>query len=532
MKPIPNEEERLLEQHLFREEPDADFTLEVMQKLEDVSMVSGEDELQPTKASQKKWFRRTGMAAAVILLLGGAWFAWEQNVMPTKPGVSAVNPPLPNIPVPESLRYFNLTDDYKRLQPLGLYVNPQIEIENEGYTLKIHHVLVDRSQIVMTIEQIAPDGTNAYLISPYDYKVHITDEKGRQAATFVKETNLYQSGYQRWVFQLNDDIPDQVVVRGELESLIAEKAYHEPDDLSKNTLVDWSFQFNLDMTKAKALSIQTPLKDTYTTPEGLQIGLTQMIRTPNGIRLDLDVSLSDELQAKVEAGWDEELEILYHLEIPDTKEYRIFNGSRSGARQAKFRLKDLSQLSGTEGHIQLSEVWDPAYVTLDAKHIRFVLDGYTIPVKQETLMEIDLNHIDSKPVKIQKSNAEIKIDSYSFIPAQNSSNLNKNGRHEASSLLVLEGSAILNYDAEYYEEEHWILTDAEGDIYPFEPSGSEIRMNEKGQAVMDELKISVQGFDLTKGTKLTIKRMINKQDFDDVDWTVDLPSYRSLPWQQ
>ncbi|WP_128100593.1 hypothetical protein [Paenibacillus sp. DCT19] len=70
MKPILNEEERLLEQHLFREEPDADFTLEVMQKLEDVSMVSGEDELQPTKASKKIWFRRTGMAAAVILLLG------------------------------------------------------------------------------------------------------------------------------------------------------------------------------------------------------------------------------------------------------------------------------------------------------------------------------------------------------------------------------------------------------------------------------------------------------------------------------
>ncbi|MEY8744031.1 hypothetical protein AB9M62_32255 [Bacillales bacterium AN1005] len=529
MKPIPNEEERLLEQHLFREEPDADFTLEVMQKLEDVSMVSGEDELQPTKASQKKWFRRTGMAAAVILLLGGAWFAWEQNVVPTKPGVSAVNPPLPNIPVPESLKYFNLADDYKRLQPLGLYVNPQIEIENEGYTLKIHHMLVDRSQIVMTIEQIAPDGTNAYLVTPYSGNIHITDENGHQVATIVKETSLYRAGFQRWIFQLNDDIPDQVVVRGELGHLTAEEYTIGVDKPSEKKTIDWSFQFNLDMTKAKALSIQTPLKNTYTTPEGLQIGLTQMIRTPNGIRLDLDVSLSDELQAKVEAGWDEELEILYHLEIPETKEYRIFNGSRSGARQAKFRLKDLSQLSGTEGHIQLSEAWDPAYVTLDAKHIRFVLDGYTLPVKEEKQVEFDLNQLYRKPVKIKQEGAEYTIHGYSFDPVQGAYDLEKDRKDTEENELVLKASSI---QTGKHTREDWLIVDDVGNEHIIEGVGTEIRVNEKGQSITDNWKMFVRGYDQSKGSKFTLKRTIYKQDFDDVDWTVDLPSYRSLPWQQ
>ncbi|MDQ0658247.1 hypothetical protein [Paenibacillus sp. W2I17] len=44
MKPISKDEDRLWEEHLYHEEPDADFTLKLMQKLDGVSMESGEDE--------------------------------------------------------------------------------------------------------------------------------------------------------------------------------------------------------------------------------------------------------------------------------------------------------------------------------------------------------------------------------------------------------------------------------------------------------------------------------------------------------
>lgn len=43
MKPISKDEDRLWEDHLYREEPDSDFTLKLMQKLDSVSMESGED---------------------------------------------------------------------------------------------------------------------------------------------------------------------------------------------------------------------------------------------------------------------------------------------------------------------------------------------------------------------------------------------------------------------------------------------------------------------------------------------------------
>lgn len=44
MKPISRDEDRLWEEHLYREEPDEDFTLKVMQKLDGVSMERDEDQ--------------------------------------------------------------------------------------------------------------------------------------------------------------------------------------------------------------------------------------------------------------------------------------------------------------------------------------------------------------------------------------------------------------------------------------------------------------------------------------------------------
>ncbi|KAF4323910.1 hypothetical protein G195_001849 [Phytophthora kernoviae 00238/432] len=158
-----------------------------------------------------------------------------------------------------------------------------------------------------------------------------------------------------------------------------------------NTTVGWSFQFNIDMTKAKLMAVEAPMNNTYTTPEGLKLDMTQLVRTPNGTRLDMNVSLDDQLRAKVGEDWAEDMDIMYHIEIPETNEYRIFNESRPNARQAKFRLRDMSRLSeNNDGEMKLSETWDPAYVTVDAKKIRFVLDGYTIPVWEEKSVEVDL----------------------------------------------------------------------------------------------------------------------------------------------
>lgn len=75
------------------------------------------------------WMRRTGIAAAaVVILAGGAWLAFDRTAEPAQPTVNAVDQRLPDIPVPEEIRSAYLTDDYKRLKPLDLVINPNIQI--------------------------------------------------------------------------------------------------------------------------------------------------------------------------------------------------------------------------------------------------------------------------------------------------------------------------------------------------------------------------------------------------------------------
>lgn len=234
--------------------------------------------------------------------------------------MSAVDrPPLPNMPVPEALKYSYFADDYKRLKPLGLVVNPDININDQGYTLKIEDVLVDRSHMVMTMQQTTPDGLGLSRSLSAMGRIHVTDEEGRQVATLARDTRTKGSVTERLLFQFHDEIPDQVVVRGELRNLNV-GSYYDYEKKSyedREVTVDWSFQFNIDMTKAKSLAVENSMDNTYTTPEGLKFDMTQLVRTPNGTRLDLNVSLDNELRAKVDEDWADDMDIMYHIEIPE-----------------------------------------------------------------------------------------------------------------------------------------------------------------------------------------------------------------------
>jgi hypothetical protein len=530
MKPIPNDEDRLWEQHFFREEPDADFTLEVMRKLEGVSMESAEHGDPFTKkASKSHWMRRTGIAAAaVVILVGGAWFAFDHTAKSTQSTVNAVNQRLPDIPVPEEIRSGYLTDDYKRLKPLDLVINPKIQIVDQGYTLKISDVLVDRSQIIIITEQSNPEGSKIPVVYPEAGRIHITDGKGNRVASMAVDTRLGSGKYQRFVFQLNDDLPDHVFVRGELSYLKIPDYYNidTGEITASNTTVDWSFQFNIDMTKAKSMAVEAPMNNTYTTPEGLKLDMTQLVRTPNGTRLDMNISLDDQLRAKVGEDWAKDMDIMYHIEIPETNEYRIFNGSRPNGRQAKIRFRDMSGLMDG-GPLKLSETWDPAFVTVDAKKIRFVLEGYTIPVWEEKSVEVDLDkmrkdaEIYTYVLQFEQYGDEILFSDFNYKPVWES--------YDKNNSLVLNGTGTFR---NAFVGDRWVAVDSEGTEYPVEVVGYPDQPNSNGEYVADKLKMVIRGFYKEDGTKLTLKRTVVNREYRDVNWEVDLPSYTSLPWQK
>ncbi|GAS79956.1 hypothetical protein [Paenibacillus amylolyticus] len=537
MKPISKDEDRLWEDHLYREEPDADFTLKVMQKLDGVSIESGEEEHSFVKKSMRAhWMRRTGIAAAaVVILAGGAWFVFDRTAEPAQPVVNAVDQRLPDIPVPEEIRSAYLTDDFKRLKPLDLVINPNIQIVDQGYTLKISDVLVDRSQIIIITEQSDPKGSVIPAIYLDAGRIHVTDEKGNSVASMAVDTRLSSGKYQRFVFQLKDDIPDHVFVRGELSYLKIPDYYNAAtgEITASNTTVDWSFQFNIDMTKAKLMAIEAPMNNTYTTPEGLKLDMTQLVRTPNGTRLDMNISLDDQLRAKVGENWADDMDLMYHIEIPETNEYRIFNENRPNARQAKFRFRDMSRLSeDNDGQMRLSETWDPAYVTVDAKKIRFVLDGYTIPVREEKSVEVDLEKMRKDAefytyvLQLEQFGDKILFSKYNYWPVQQSLKLPE-GNFEGNSSLVLEGVGTFQNDI---NGDQWVAIDHEGKEYPVEVMGTTNQPNKNEEYIVSDLRLIIQGYKKENGTKFILKRTAVNREYRDVNWEVDLPSYSSLPW--
>lgn len=543
MKPISSEQEkkqdRKWEEELFREGPDADFTLQVMQKLDHVSMEDPHVQVpwEIKKSHKRRWIYRTGIAAAAgVLIAGGAWAAWDRTKeKPVQPPVSAINiPPLPNIAVPEVLRYANLADDYKRLQPLGLVVNPNIDIEDQGYKLKIEDVLVDGSQLILMLQQTAPDGTGMYLLNSKVEDIHITDENGENVAEPALDTRQGSGSLNKLVFQLHRDIPDEIIIRGNFGHLNVGNGYgydvNTKTYTNKRITVDWSFQFKLDMTTAKAMSKETLMNDSYTTPEGVKLDMTQLVQTPNGTRLDLEVNLNDELRAKAGEDWAKDMDILYHIEVMDTGEYRIFNGGRPNARQAKFRYRDLSQVSAG-GPLKISETWDPSLVTLSADHIRFVLDGYTIPVKEGQTMEVDLDKAKNDVnfhtfASFNHLGDQMVLYQFNYEHVQSSNYQTEGGSGDGTSL-VLEGNGL--FENEFYGDQ-WVATDLTGEEYPVELMGSRKPANLNEEYVVDDVKLIVHGFNKDKGTKLTLKRTVVHRDFRDVDWKVDLVSDSSMPW--
>jgi hypothetical protein len=227
------------------------------------------------------------------------------------------------------------------------------------------------------------------------------------------------------------------------------------------------------------------------------------------------------------------MELLYHLEIPETNEYRVFNGIRSNARQAKFRLRDTSQLS-LDGQMRLSETWDPAIVTVNAKKIRFVLDGYTIPVREEKSLEVDLEKMREDAefytyvLQFEQFGDEILFSDFNYKPLLDSYN-DSNGDREDYSL-VLEGYGSFR---NAFNGDHWVAVDQEGKEYPVEVIGFPDHPNTDGEYVADNLKLIVRGYYKGSGTKFTLKRTaLVKGEYRDVNWKVDLPSFTSLPWEK
>ncbi|RLZ13078.1 hypothetical protein, partial [Proteus mirabilis] len=121
-----------------------------------------------------------------------------------------------------------------------------------------------------------------------------------------------------YVYVFNGTVPDHIVIQGKAVEVVADPE-QQPQE---RVLVNWPLELTMDMTNAKSLSVSKPLEDTYSTQDGLNMDMKQLLVTPNGIRFDMSISLAPQMLEQVPSNWHNGLEVLYHVKIKEGNRYK------------------------------------------------------------------------------------------------------------------------------------------------------------------------------------------------------------------
>lgn len=521
MKPFSNKDDQTMKDALFSDlHMDADFTRRVLDKLDNVQMVNDKEKLPNLNAyasAKRRWrkLKWMGGAAAAVIVFGSALTLWQQPELRDK--VSGVfktyktKPTIPEETVPPGMKDWFWYNDYERSRPLGLLVKPEVKAEDQGYAIQIEHVLIDRSRIVISARQTAPDGS--VLQSPLretdDFR--ITDLEGNEVAKRVPVTLNSYPGIEEYAYVFTGHVPDVVMVTseiGEIERFTATMPDRKP------VKVNWHFQFKLDTRKAKQLSAEKQIDKHYTSPDGLELDFKKIIRTPSGIRLDYAASLGEKLKRQSSDADAEHLKIFYHLETVDGEGKRgRYDFGKPGVFEPLIQSERAD--SHNEGTKEFINIIHPLAMPPESKNIRFVLDGFYMPVHVKESISMKPAELSAKPAVFHGSGDELAFSAY------------KLGSYDSKGGQVL----ILTANGTYVNQEmneKWIAIDEKGREYPvFVGHGSAPDGDKK---IIHDSEFRIDGMDHVP-SRLTLTRTVVNRVFKDVDWSVDLWDDTQLPWE-
>lgn len=521
MKSKPTEQEMLWEKQLFQDGTDVDFTEQVMKKLDHVEMEMNHPVIPITSRTKKHKVRRLALAgAAILILLGGSWTAWQQPQFRHQV-MSVLSPILPQQPKDkvaeeQEMVDWNWYDDYLRSKPLGLVQYPKVKVEDKGYSLEVKHVQVDRSRIVIAVAEKGPDGESLW--APLeDGGIHVTDLQGNLIAEEGGRAGSV-SDMSEYVFIFKGEVPDTVVVSNNANHInVSTEDKETGRDVRESVKLDWKFQFTVDMTQAKKMAVEQNIADTdaeYATPDGLGLKMDQLIRTPNGVRLDMNIEPDSELASELQKEWWRNLKIWYHLETDDPEEPIKYFGDRINY--------STNTDEGRKFDSERNTLWlsvSPYHMNLpaDTKEIKFVMDGYSLPLKEEAAVNVNLDaSLVQNNVLFEDNGDWIKIKGY------------KNERDETTG----EHSLRLEMEGVYKNQQthdEWIALDKGGKEYEVSLEG-EIGSYGPDLQKTDNMHFVIAGFP-TEAEMVTLKRIVVDKVFKNVDWSFDLPSYKTLPWK-
>lgn len=525
MKSKPTEQERQWEKKLFQETPDFNFTENVMKEIEHLEMEHIEQEPVTTghsKRRRQRKRRRLISAAAAVVLIGGSLTVWTQPEL--KRQVLSVFSPFWQqedeiLKKEKEMSEWTWYGDYLRSKPLGLIQYPKVKVEDKGYSFEVKQVQFDGSRMIIAAVEKGPDGKllQAPLEAPLgEGGITVTDLQGKKIAKEARSGGD-PSNLANYVFLFEDDIPDTVVVKNEADHITISTEDKETGKSRREKVdLDWKFQFKLDTRKGREMAVNQTIKDAaYTTKDGLEFELGRLIRTVNGIRLDMNITPNTDMISKLGPEWWRDIRMWYHFETDDADNSLSYIGDRINYSQAKVegRLFDRKQQS-----LWWSDTPDNVNLPPDTKKLKFVLDGYSVPVNEEAKVTVQLKEGGETNKAVFKENGDqISFTKYTY----------EKDEETKENELRMDIEAILKNGLGSPDD--WAALDHTGKEYKVDFRGSVGTYKDDLQKTMD-MQVIIMGFP-AEAKQITIKRKTTNKMITDVDWSVDLPSYDALPWE-
>lgn len=506
MKPISrDEEEQLWNREIYEVGPDTTFTQNVMQAIENVEIdppIPAREWRTKSTRGRRILIRFAAGAAAIVLLGAGSYQIWQDAIGNTSPFAAQDHQGMSHALTVNS--HWLWYEEYKRAGQFGLYQAQDIKVEDQGYTMEIQAVLMDRSHIVIATKQFDPDGRSLKyrMRSPF----LISDTQGNQVATLGRYLRNTDSEIQDYVYVFNGPVPDKIVIRGQPADLEADPE-EENAAAAQQVRVNWPVELKLDMTKAKAQSVSEQMDQMMTTPDGLNISTRQFMATPNGIRLDMALSLASPLRESVPPNWSDGLQIVYYVKSGEGNDTKVI-----GSHHKKVETQQIDPQSGV---LEWSNEFDASVIAPDSDKLRVVIDEVIMRFHSDGVVQLNPSELHKNPA--------VMTDEGDTITFTKSSMISNRSTGEQAVALYATGTFVNEPLLD-----QWVAVDDHGQEYEVHIGGAYTQASQVAYVTGKDLEFAVRGMTEIPES-LTLKRtVIGKKS--SVNWAFDLPVVSDVPW--
>lgn len=486
------EEEKVWTQLLYAERLPEGFTEQVMASLEQMEIEpAGEESMAVSKKSHPKsrpFLKKSALWVASLLVVAMALTLYAQ----------------PSIADWVRSIFARETSDSGMMdaQSLGLVQNPHVKVKDKGYTIEINEVVADATRLVMGVKVTDPRGKPA--VNQVDWsKILVLDANDNEVA------RLREQGGSKFIDKLTfvftrEVQNDQVSVVGEVSEI--------GNVFSKKVVKgNWDFNFKLDMKKANALNITTPLLEKYMTPDGMQIEMEKLVRTPSGVRLELSTSLTPEAAKRSPGELESMQQLMFHFENEKGEDISSVNNYRGGHPETI--ISQNSELQGGKRHW----TYTFRYLPYDREKLSFVFDGYSIPIQSSGSLELIPSEIKEHPVIFKDQGDVVTLSGFTV---EHDPNARMNDP-KIAGLIKMKGQ----YRNEF-SKDVWVVRDQDGREYPAEFRGG-VSMGKIKEASGDPGFV-VQGM-TELPEKATLIRKVTDKWYPNVNWSFELPIGKPIP---